>query len=104
MIHRSLIAVFIVSLFGSVPVGAAGGRLYLDPPSGGVGSGLSVRIRINTGGEEVNAVKAVVIYPANLLAFSRIDGAGSAFGLEVSNKNTPGRVEINRGVLGNVVG
>ena len=72
--------------------------LYLVPPSGTVvqNNSFSVAIRLNTGGESVNAVQANLSYPADKLDFVSINDAGSAFGYIAENQGGDGSIRIAR--------
>src|SRR3990172_6132683 len=65
----------------------AAANLYLSPASNSiaVGSNFSVAIRVNTGGDSVNAVQANLSYDSGKLDVVNIDLIGTAFGFQVIN-------------------
>src|SRR3989344_816040 len=65
---------------------------------------FQVQVRVNTNGEPINAVEAVVNYPIASLEYVSIDGTGSSFGLEVPTTTSPGSVTISRGTVAPVNG
>jgi hypothetical protein len=84
---------------------AASASMSLSPSSSGVtnGSTFTVTITENSGAEPVNAAKAVLSYPANLLDFVSISSS-SAFGIVAANSGGGGSVQIDRGALPAVSG
>lgn len=90
----------------AVPSRAADVRLYLMPASQALAPGATVRlaIRVDTGGEAVNAVQANVNYPADKFEFIRIDGGGSALGIAAESKGGGGSAQVARAALQPVSG
>lgn len=85
---------------------ATAATLYLSPASAtvNVGSNFSVAVRVNTGGDAVNAVQANLSYPASLLDFVSISGAGSAFEIQAESSGGNGQIRIGRGTVQPVSG
>jgi hypothetical protein len=85
---------------------AAAGSMYLTPASGSyaAGSTLTVTVRINTYGDNVNAVQADLTYPTSKLSFQSVDATASAFDITAPTSGGNGAVSIARGKIGNVVG
>ncbi|MDF2460799.1 MAG: Cohesin domain [Candidatus Saccharibacteria bacterium] len=85
---------------------AAAASMYLTPASGtyAAGSTLTVTVRINTGGDDVNAVQADLTYPTNKLTFQSVDASASAFDVPAPTSGGNGAVSIARGKIGNVTG
>lgn len=94
-----------ISFIISAPVHAAA-SLYLAPASSTVNqeSYLSVAIRVNTGGDKVNAVQANLSYPADKLDYISTSSSGSAFDVEAESSGGGGSVKIARGKVGTVTG
>jgi hypothetical protein len=80
--------------------------LYLSPASGKIQQGqtLSVQVRLNTGGDSVNAVSAFVSYPADKLDVAWVSTNGSAFAIEAEKTYGGGSVKISRGNVNPVSG
>lgn len=95
----------IFSFIASVPVHAAA-SLYLSPASSSVaqGSSFSVSVRVNTGGDGVNAVQANLSYPVDKLDFLGISTYGTAFEIQAENTGGGGSIRIGRGHVGSVTG
>jgi hypothetical protein len=85
---------------------AASASMYLTPASGtyAAGSTLTVTVRINTGGDNVNAVQADLTYPTSKLTFQSVDATASAFDISAPTSGGNGAVSIARGKIGNVTG
>jgi hypothetical protein len=86
-------------------VKAAGATLYLSPASGSVqaGSNISVGVRVNTGGETVNAVQANLSYPTDKFDFVSTT-LSSDFQFNVENVGGSGSIRIGSGSLSGVTG
>ncbi len=99
---------FVIASFIGIasPVLAASSQLYLSPSSRSVviGGTLSVGVRVNTGGDTVNAVQANLSYPADKLDFLSISASGSAFEIQAENSGGGGNVRIARGTLSGAAG
>lgn len=89
-----------VALAGTV--GAAGNtNMYVKQLSPMVvGSTFTIQIRLNTGGDHINAVESDFTYNQSVLTFSSIDSAAqSAFEINASATGGSGTVSIARGTL-----
>lgn len=103
--HKLLSAALIVPAFVlsyallTDNVSAQDASLYLDPASATVNEGdtFDVDVRVDTDGENVNAVEAVLEYSTSQLSFTSIDSSGSAFEVEASETGGSGEVTISRG-------
>ncbi len=80
--------------------------LSLSPATGSVQKGktLTVSVFEDSGDKPVNAVQAVVTYPADKFDFQSIDAAGSAFEIQAESTGAGGKITIARGQQGPVVG
>ncbi len=77
---------------------AAGGTMYLQPGTiMATGSDFTVQIRVNTGGQNVNAVESDLTYPTGQLTFVSINAAWSAFDVDASSTGGSGSVSVTRG-------
>lgn len=94
----------LITLFN--PKDALASTLHLSPNSVsiGVGSTRSVQVRLNTGGEAVNAVSAVITYPSDKLDVASITYGGTAFGIAAEGSGGGGAIRISRGSLNAVSG
>lgn len=79
----------------------AAASLSLSPGSGtyGVGSTFTVAINVNTGGEAVNAVEAVLTFPSDKLKATGISHGGSGFDINAESTIGAGVVRIAKGKL-----
>lgn len=79
----------------------AAASLSLSPGSGnfGLGSTFVVTINVNTGGEGVNAVEAVLTFPSDKLKANYISHSGSAFDINAESTVGNGVVKISKGKL-----
>jgi outer membrane biosynthesis protein TonB len=91
---------------GYARVYAASARLYLSPASKTINQSttFAVQVRVDTGGNAVNAVQASLSYPASRLDFISISGSGSAFEIAAPSSGGGGTVDIARGTTGTVNG
>lgn len=80
-------------------VSAQDASLYLDPASATVNEGdtFDVDVRVDTDGENVNAVEAVLEYSTSQVSFTSIDSSASAFEIEANETGGSGEVTISRG-------
>ena len=71
--------------------------LYLSPATSTVASGANfdVAVRLSTA-DNVNLVHAYVTYPATLLDFVSVSGAGSAFTVDAGSGGGSGSITISR--------
>lgn len=90
----------------AAPSSAAAARLYFAPSSKEAPSGtvLSVAIRVDTGGDSVNAVQANLVFPADKLEVVLMSMEGSAFDVQAENVSGAGFVRLARGVITPVTG
>lgn len=97
-----LLPIVLLSFFFFTKSSYAAGSLYLAPGSKNVyqGTNFSVSVRMNTGGEPVNAAQANLSYPADKLDFVGIGSGGSAFSIAAPSGGGGGNVSISRGVIG----
>lgn len=102
----SLVFVFLFVLFLLPAKTADASTLYLSPGSKSVapGSSFTVQVRLNTGGEAVNAVSAVVNYPADKLTANWTSYSSSAFGIQAQDSFGGGTVKMARGNISGVSG
>ena len=80
----TLVFTLLISLFGNVnPALAADASLYLSPGSGTyvIGGTFNVGIKVNTGGQVVNAAEGTISYDTKLLDVASISKNGSIFTL-----------------------
>lgn len=101
-----LICFLIFTIFPVVfPGNVFASTLHLFPPSGNiaVGGTLSVQVRLNTQGEEVNSVASYLAYPADKLDVTFLT-PGSAFGIEAERTFGGGVIKISRGSINPVSG
>lgn len=95
-----------ISVFGVLHFAqAAAATLYLSPASGSVqqGNNITIGVRVNTGGENVNAVQANLSYPDDKFEYISIT-TSSTFPLEVESSGGGGSVRIARGNFSGVTG
>jgi hypothetical protein len=98
------VAIVGFTVFTSMAAGSA--TMYVTPSSGtySPNATIAVAVRINTQGEDVNAVQADLTYNASRLEFQSIDTSGTAFGIEAVNTGGSGTVNISRGSITDVNG
>lgn len=67
--------------FCPVPTSAAGATLYLSPSSGtkSIGSTFTVNVKVNSGGEVINAAEGAISYDTALLDVVSVSKGGSIF-------------------------
>ncbi len=106
MYIRRLALSLLVLLF---PVSASAAALYLDPPSGTYGPGdtFILNIRMDTGGECINAADVMLSFPKGVLRAVDFGKGGSIFSLwavepVLDNKN--GTVHFAGGIPGGYCG
>lgn len=107
-----LAVVFIFSLlvFGLVnEVNAASSSLYLSPPSGTyeVGSIFSVKVKVDSGGESINAAEGTLIFNPVELNITKISTSNSIFSLWTTNptfSNSTGNIVFGGGTSSNFTG
>ncbi len=80
--------------------------LTLSPSSETVQKGKTLTISVfeDSGDKPVNAVQAVISYPADTFDFQSIDSTGSAFEIQAQATGGGGKVTITRGQQGSVIG
>lgn len=88
------------------PVDPSEAKMYITPATRTVtpNSEFALDIHTSTGTTTVNAVQAVLSYPADKLDFVRIDGTGSAFEIEAPSSGGSGKVTVARGNITPVSG
>lgn len=98
-----ILIVFFIFLI--LPKSAFASTLTLSPASGSIyiGSVTSVQVRLNAGGDSVNAVSAFLSYPADKLEVAWVT-PGSAFAIEAEKSFGSGVIKISRGNLSGVSG
>ena len=83
---KFLVLVFSFSFFAfslASETSAANASLYLSPPSGtyAIGSTFSVKIKVNSGGETINAAEGILIFNSDEISVVKISKSGSIFTL-----------------------
>lgn len=80
--------------------------ISLSPSEGKVMTNevLPIEVKLNTGGEAVNAISVFLSYPTDKLEISGIDYSLSAFSIMAAENVNDGQIEISRGNLNDVVG
>lgn len=105
-----LATVFIFSfLFFDFCQGGSSASLYLSPPSGtyGVDSTFSVKVKVNSGGESINAAEATLIFNPAELNIVKISKSNSIFSLwttEPTFSNSTGNIVFGGGTPSNFIG
>lgn len=91
---------FFCSFFMLAKPAQAAGALYFTPSSGSypVGSTLKISVRVDTGGEAVNAVSAYFSYPTDLLDYSWISETGSFMTIWAEKQSGGGVVKLAGGL------
>lgn len=92
----------IATLMFAVPSAVyAAASFSLSPASGNFGQGqaFTVAVNVNTGGEAVNAVEAVLTFPADKLKANFISHSGSGFDINAESTVGSGVVRIAKGKL-----
>lgn len=86
--------------------GVAVARMTLESDTTPVKSGdvVVVKIYADSGTTDVNAVRAVVAYPSDVLELTDISDADSAYPVKAYQLNEDGEIEVVRGVIGGVQG
>lgn len=102
---KIILSLFFAFAFLLFPKFALASTLYLSPGSGNipVGGVVSFQVRLNTGGEGVNAVSAFLSYPADKLDVAWVSPTGT-FGIEAERSFGGGIIKISRGNLSPVSG
>lgn len=92
----------VLTMFSPLAALASSAALYVSPASGtvAVGSIIPVQVRVNTGGDPVNAVQANLSYNASQLAYEKYDDAGSAFSLNANVQTGSGSLKMARSLSG----
>ena len=108
MFNKKVISIFSLSFLGLLlytkPAFAA--TLSLSPGSGNInqGSTLNVQVKLNAGGDAVNAVSAFLTYSADKLDVAYVSYSSSAFGIEAENTYGGGSIRISRGSVSPISG
>ncbi|HAM89013.1 MAG: hypothetical protein US83_C0002G0113 [Candidatus Falkowbacteria bacterium GW2011_GWC2_38_22] len=82
LIFLSLFSVCLLTgFFVSRPAEAAGASLYLSPSSGTyvIGGSFTISVKVNSGGEGINAAEGSISYDKDLLDATGVSSAGSIF-------------------------
>ncbi|MCK4354830.1 hypothetical protein KAW43_00545 [Candidatus Parcubacteria bacterium] len=87
----------------------AAASLYLSPPSGTytIGSTFPVKVKVNSGGETINAAEGTLIFNSAELQMVKISKSGSIFSLwtrEPSFSNSSGNISFGGGTPDNFTG
>ena len=100
---RIIAIIFITFIIFILPKSASASTLNLSPASGSVGLGgtISVRVNLNTAGEAVNGVTAILTYPADKLEVAGISYSGT-FGIAAEGSYGGGAIRISRGNINTV--
>ncbi len=107
MIRRiSLLTVMLAWTLVSVwaqPAKAAGASLYFSPASKSlaVGSTVTLSLKVNTGGQAINAAEATIVFSTNRLQLSSLSTSGSIFSfwaVQPSGSNSTGRITLSGGL------
>lgn len=79
----------------------AAGSFSLSPGTKSVpqGANFTVIVRVNTGGDPVNAVQANLSYPVDKLDFIGVSASGSAFEIQAEGSGGGGAVRLGRGTV-----
>lgn len=98
------IGTYLVLQTSAAPKNQPAVTLSLSPSSSTlrVGETLSLAVKLNTNGQAVNAVEAVVSYPSDRFEFVNVDSTGSAFTIEAPVSTSSGLITIPRGTTGSV--
>lgn len=81
-------------------------ELSTDPTSTIAQSGeiTTLSVWVDTGGQQVNAVEAILTYPTDTFDFVSIDDTDSAFKIAAESSNNAGTITIARGQIGGISG
>ena len=103
--NKLFLVIVFLFLFLITPSVVSASSLYLSPASGTVGLGgtISVRVNLNTGGEGVNGVTAVLAYPVDKLEVAGISYSGT-FAIAAEGSYGGGGIRISRGNINPVSG
>lgn len=87
----------------ALPVAGQAASLYFSPSSGSVtvGQSFSVAVKVNAGGQAINAADGTITFPASTLRLTSVSRSGSIFTLwpnEPSGSNSTGRVTFSGGL------
>lgn len=82
--------------------GSASLSISIPQSNYGFSEQLSVELRLDTGGENVNAVSVELVYDSSLLSFNSIDSSNSAFAIAANESHGNGLVVIERGSIANI--
>jgi len=101
--------VFFFSVNLVMPAFAGSASLYLSPPSGTytVGSTFSIKVKVNSGGEAINAAEGTLIFNPNELRVNSLSKSGSIFTLwttEPTFSNSSGNIVFGGGTPSSFTG
>src|SRR5436190_19860650 len=90
----------LLPVYFSQPAVAAGAKLYLSPTASAVrlNSNFKVDLRVDTAGQQTNAVQTSLTYPADKLSVTSVTPA-SNYNLEVENSYGGGLIKISQAVV-----
>jgi uncharacterized protein (DUF58 family) len=93
------IAAYVILQAGAAPKNQPAVTLSLSPSTQRmqVGDSMTLSVRLNTNGQEVNAVQADFTYPSDKFEFVSTDSVGSVFSIEAQSTGGSGVVNIARG-------
>lgn len=99
-----ILVLLIFSLAVASSVQGASASLYLSPSSGSysVGSTFSVKVKVNSGGEAINAAEGTLLFNSNELQVVNLSKSGSIFSLWTTEpifSNSAGNIVFGGGTL-----
>ena len=105
----SLGLVFLFSFYLITPVKAGSASLFLSPPSATylVGSTFSVKIKVNSGGENINAAEGNLTFNPNeisIVSLSKTDSIFSLWAIEPTFSNSAGNIVFAAGTSSGFTG
>jgi len=82
-------SILLIALFFPLLIKAADASLFLSPSTGTykVGSTFTVQVKVNSGGQEINAVDGILNFDPHKLQVSSISKSGSILSLWTTNPN-----------------
>ncbi len=103
MIRRLVTIIGVGFLAWAVPTVSRAATLYLSPSSGTYSTGqtFSASVRVNTGGQAINAAEGTLAFPTDLLEVTSLSKSGSVFSLwpsDPSASNSTGKISYSGGV------
>lgn len=104
---RRALSLFLIFVFGlsvfALPAEAQSASLYLSPSSNSytVGNTFSVDVKINTGGQSINAAQGTLVFDTNAFEVTGTSKKGSVFTLwiqDISVSNSAGTITFSGGL------